>query len=60
MAEWSEDHMAAVGYFNTQHLGLVDKAWLNWRLDRVLRWKVETAGWEGQRVVCGKPTPPGL
>jgi hypothetical protein len=29
MAEWSEDHVVAVGYFNTQHLGLVDKVWLN-------------------------------
>jgi hypothetical protein len=22
-----------------------------------LRWKVETAGWEGWRVVCGEPAP---
>jgi hypothetical protein len=31
MVEWSEDHMTAVGYFNTQHFGLVVGAWLNWR-----------------------------
>jgi hypothetical protein len=54
MAKWSEDPVAAVGYFNTQHLGLVDKVWLNWRPDRALRWKGETAGWEGQGVVYGK------
>jgi hypothetical protein len=39
MAEWSEDHVAAVGYFNTEHFGLVDKTWLNWRLGRALRGK---------------------
>jgi hypothetical protein len=27
MAEWSEDHMAAVGYFNTLRFGLVDGTW---------------------------------
>jgi hypothetical protein len=31
MAEWSEDNLVAVGYFNTQHLRLVDKVWLNLR-----------------------------
>jgi hypothetical protein len=39
--------VAAVGYFNTQHLGLVDKVWLNWRPSGALRWKGETTGWEG-------------
>jgi hypothetical protein len=58
VAEWSEDHVTAVGYINTQHLGLVDKAWLNWRPGGALRWKVETTGWEGQGVVSDKPAPP--
>jgi hypothetical protein len=39
MAEWSKDHVAAVGYFTTQRFGLVDKAWLNWRSDGALRGK---------------------
>jgi hypothetical protein len=52
--------VAAVCYLNTQHLGLVDKVWLNWRPGGALRWKGETTGWEGQEVVCGKPIPPRL
>jgi hypothetical protein len=60
VAEWSEDHVTAVGYFNTQHFGLVDKVWLNWRPGRAFRWKVETTSWKGRRVVCGKLTPPRL
>jgi hypothetical protein len=43
--------------FYTQHLGLVDGTWLNWRPGGAFRWKVETTGWEGRGVVCGKPTP---
>jgi hypothetical protein len=56
MAEWLEDHVPAIGFY-TQHFGLVDRTWLNWRAGGALRWKVETTGWEGQGVVCGKPTP---
>jgi hypothetical protein len=39
MAEWLEDHVMAIGYFNTQHFGLVVGAWLNWRPDGALRGK---------------------
>jgi hypothetical protein len=39
MVEWSEDHVAAVGYFTTQHFRLVDKTWLNWRPGGALRKK---------------------
>jgi hypothetical protein len=60
MAKWLDDHVAAVGYFNTQHIVLVVGTWLNWRPSGDLRWKVETAGWEGQGVVCDKPAPPRL
>jgi hypothetical protein len=60
MAEWSEDHVTAVGYFNSQHFGLIDGTWLNWRTGGTLMWKVETVGWDGWGVVCGKPTPPRL
>jgi hypothetical protein len=49
MVEWSEDHVAAIG-----------RSYLNWRPDGALRWKVETVGWEGRGVGCGKPTPSRL
>jgi hypothetical protein len=29
MTEWSKDHVTTVGYFNTQHFGLVVGTWLN-------------------------------
>jgi hypothetical protein len=50
MAEWSEDHVAVVCYFNIQHLGLVDKVWLNWRPEGALRCSGETAGWESRHL----------
>jgi hypothetical protein len=31
MAEWSKDHMAAIGSLKTQHFGLLAKIWLKWR-----------------------------
>jgi hypothetical protein len=59
MVEWSEDDMAAIGSY-TQHFDLVDRTWSNWRPGGALRLKVETAGWEGQGVVCSKSTAPRL
>jgi hypothetical protein len=59
MTGWSEHHVAAIGS-QTQYFGLVDGTWLNWIPGGALRWKVETTGWEGQGVVCGKPAPPRL
>jgi hypothetical protein len=38
MAEWSKDHVAAIGS-QTQHFGLVDGSWLNWRPRGALRGK---------------------
>jgi hypothetical protein len=46
MAEWSEDHVAAIGSLNI-NFGLVGRTWVNWRPDGTLRWKVEIVGWEG-------------
>jgi hypothetical protein len=60
MIELSEDHVVAVGYFSTLNFGLIDETWLNRRPGGALRWKVETTGWEGRGVVCGKPAPPRL
>jgi hypothetical protein len=59
MAEWSEDHVAAIGSLNSMPW-LVDGSWLNSRSGGALRWKVETTGWEGRGVICGKTTPPLL
>ncbi len=39
MAEWSEDHVAAIGSLNS-NFDLVDRTWLNWRPGGTLRWKV--------------------
>jgi hypothetical protein len=60
MVEWSEDHVVAVCYFNTQYFDLIDGTWLNWRSCGTLRWQVETASWECWGVVCGKLVPPRL
>jgi hypothetical protein len=59
MVEWSEDHMAAIGSLHSTHWF---SRWnlVNWRPDGALRWKGETAGWEGRRAGCGKPAPPRL
>jgi hypothetical protein len=46
--------------FYTQHLGLVNETWLNWRPGEALRWKAKIAGWEGQGEVCGKLAPSRL
>jgi hypothetical protein len=59
MVEWSEDHVAAIGSLNL-NFGTFGRSYLNWRPDGALRWKVETVGWEGQGVGCGKPTPSRL
>jgi hypothetical protein len=58
MAEWSEDHVAAIGSLNSKFW--LSSSWLNQRSDGALRWKVETTGWEGRGVVYDKPAPPGL
>jgi hypothetical protein len=39
------------------NFGLSDRFWLTWRPGGALRWKVETVGWEGRGVICGKPAP---
>jgi hypothetical protein len=47
MAEWSEDHGAAIGSLNL-NFGLINGLWLHWRPGGALRWKVKTVGWEGR------------
>jgi hypothetical protein len=58
MAEWSEDHVVAIGPLKPNWF--FGKLWLNWRLGRARRLKGETVGSEGGGVVCGKPAPPRL
>jgi hypothetical protein len=36
MTEWSKDHVAAIGYLNS-NFGLVNGTWLKWRLGGTLR-----------------------
>jgi hypothetical protein len=59
MTEWSEDCVAAIRSLNL-NFGSFGRAWLKWRLGGALRWKVESAGWEGRGVVYGKSAPPRL
>jgi hypothetical protein len=59
MAEWSEDHVAAIGYFKLNS-DLAGGLWLNWRPGGARRWKGETVSWEGQGVVSRKPAPSRL
>jgi hypothetical protein len=39
MAEWSKDHVVAIGPFLNSNSGLVDRFLTNWRLGGALRWK---------------------
>jgi hypothetical protein len=59
MAEWLEDHVVTICSLNS-NFGLVGRTWLNWRPGEALRWKGETAGWEGRGVIFGKLAPPRL
>jgi hypothetical protein len=59
MAEWSEDHVVAIGCLN---LTLAEFVEYDLTGDRGggLRWKVGTVGWKGRRVTCEKLSPPRL
>jgi hypothetical protein len=49
MAEWSKDHVAAIGSLNLNTL-IFDKDVVKMETGRVHYGKVETTGWEGRRV----------
>jgi hypothetical protein len=59
MAEWSKDHVAAIGFL-TQNLGSIAGTWLKWRLGRAIRGKWGQLVGKFREWVCGKLAPPRL
>jgi hypothetical protein len=60
MAEWSKDHVAAIGSLKAQHLRLLAKTWLKWRPGGAIRGKWGQLVGKVREWVCGKPAPPRL
>jgi hypothetical protein len=60
MAEWSKDHVAAIGSLKAQYFGLLTKIWLKWRPGRAIRGKWGQLVGKVREWVCGKPTSPRL
>jgi hypothetical protein len=60
MAEWSKDHVAAIGSLKTQHFGLLAKIWLKWRSGGATRGKWGHLVGKGGEWVWGKPASPRL
>jgi hypothetical protein len=60
MAEWSKDHVAAIGSLKTQHFGPLAKFWLKWRPGRATRGKWGQLVGKVGEWVCGKLAPPRL
>jgi hypothetical protein len=59
MAEWSKDHVAAIGSL-TQHFDLIVVTWLNWRPGGATRGKWGYLVGKVGEWVRGKPAPPRL
>jgi hypothetical protein len=60
MAEWSKDHVAAIGSLKTKHFGVLAKIWLKWRPSRAIRGKWEQLVGKVGEWVCDKPPSPRL
>jgi hypothetical protein len=60
MAEWSKDHVAAIGSLKTKHFGLLAKIWLKWRPGGAIRGKWGQLVGKVGEWVCGKLAPPRL
>jgi hypothetical protein len=56
MAEWSKDHVTAIGSL-TQHFGLIAATWLNWRSGGATRGKWGQLVGKVGEWVRGKPAP---
>jgi hypothetical protein len=59
VAEWSKDHVAAIGFLNL-NLWLMAGTWLKWRLGGATRGKGRQQVGKVGEWVCGKPAPPRL
>jgi hypothetical protein len=59
MAEWSEDHTAAIGSLCST-LGVNVRTWLNWRQGKATRGKGRQLVGKVGDWVCGKPAPSRL
>jgi hypothetical protein len=59
VAEWSKDHVAAIGSLKLK-LWLVAKTWLKWRPGRATRGKGRQLVGKVGEWTCGKPAPPRL
>jgi hypothetical protein len=59
MAEWSKDHVAAIGPSNSK-LWLITGTWLKWRSGGAFRGKRRQLVRKVEEWVCGKPAPPRL
>jgi hypothetical protein len=60
MAEWSKDHMVAIGSLKTQHFGLLAEIWLKWRPGGATRGRWGQLVGKVREWVCGKPAPSRL
>jgi hypothetical protein len=58
MAEWSKNHVAAIGSLKIQNCGLSSGAWLKGRLGGAIRGKERQLVGKIGECVCGEPTPP--
>jgi hypothetical protein len=54
MAEWSKDHVVAIGPL-TSNSGLITITWLKWRPGRATRGKGRQLVGKVRKCVCGKP-----
>ncbi len=60
MAEWSKDHVAAIGFLKTKNFGLLAKTRLKWRPGGAIRGKWGQLVGKVGEWVCGKPAPSRL
>jgi hypothetical protein len=57
MAEWSKDHVAAIGSLKPQHFGIWQKLWLKWRPGGAIRGKWGQLIGKVGEWVCDKLAP---
>jgi hypothetical protein len=60
MAEWSKDHVSAIGSLKIQNCDLSSGTWLKWGPGRATRGKGRQLVGKVGEWVCGEPAPPRL